>query len=201
VQAGSFQPSAIGVFMRKLNVYTVDHIDHLVQPKEFLETKLSSPALQIFTDFRQYSPSILDASTKALDALEMMNNEHSRLKLVVDAQEEMVGLISTEQLSTQNILQHLSKDVKATDLLVSELMRPRDRIIALSYQQIEHCTVGDVLNTLQHSGEPYCVVIDIENHQIRGVISAKDIADRLHIEPVAITRIPTFLNIFDQLSA
>lgn len=187
--------------MRKLNVYTVDHIDHLVQPKEFLETKLTSPALQIFTDFRQYNPSILDAKTKAIDALEMMNNEHSRLKLVVDANEEMVGLISTEQLSTQNILQHVSKDVKAADLLVADLMRPRERIIALSYQQIQHCSVGDVLNTLQHSGEPYCVVIDIENHQIRGVISAKDIADRLHIEPVAITRIPTFLNIFDQLSA
>ncbi len=187
--------------MRKLNVYTVDHIAHLVQPKEYAETKLTSPALQIFTDFRQYNPSILDAEAKALDALEMMNHEHTNLKLVVDANQEMVGLISTEQLSTQNILQHVSKDIKAADLLVSDLMRPREKIIALSYQQIEYCTVGDVLNTLQHSGEPFCAVIDIENHQIRGVISAKDIAERLNIAPVAITRTPTFLNIFDQLSA
>lgn len=187
--------------MRKLTVYTVDHIDHLVQPTEFSDTTLASPALQIFSDFRHSAPAILDAETKALEALDMMKHEHSTLKLVVDANREMVGLISTEQLSSQNIMQHVSKDVKASDLQVADLMRPRENILALSYQQIQYCTVGDVLNTLQHNGEQYCVVIDLDNHQIRGVISASEISGRLHLPPLEINKQPTFLNIFDRLYA
>lgn len=187
--------------MRKLTTYTVDHIDHLVQPTEFADMSLKSPALQIFNDFRTNPPAILDAETKALNALDMMKHEHSAMKLVVDANQEMVGLISAAELSNQNIMQHVSKDIKASDLAVADLMRKRENLIALSYQQLEHCTVGDVLNTLQHNGEAYCVVVDIEQHQIRGVISARDIASRLHIPPVEIARQPNFLNIFDRLYA
>ena len=98
-------------------------------------------------------------------------------------------------------MQHVSKDLKASELQVVDLMRHRDNLIALSYQQIQYCTVGDVLNTLQHNGESFCVVIDLENHQIRGVISARDIASRLHLPPLEIERQPTFLNIFDRLYA
>jgi DeoR family transcriptional regulator, catabolite repression regulator len=57
-----------------------------------------------------------------------------------------------------------------------------------------------VLNTLQHNGEQHCLVIDTDSHHIRGVISASDIASRLHI-PVHIEKAPTFLNIFDRMYA
>ena len=187
--------------MRTLTTYTVDHIDHLVQPTEFADMSLKSPALQILNDFKTNPPAILDAETRALDALEMMKHEHSALKLVVDANQEMVGVISTAELSNQNIMQHVSKDIKASDLVVADLMRKRENLMALSYQQLQHCTIGDVLNTLQHCGEAYCAVIDIEQHQIRGVLSARDIASRLHIPPVEIERQPNFLNIFDRLYA
>ncbi len=187
--------------MRMLNVYTVDHIDHLVRPAAVNDTKLTSPALQIFNDFKVSAPATVDSDTRALDAAEMFKHEHTSMKLVVDANQELVGLVSTDELSTQNIMQHVSKDVKATDLLVSDLMRKRDDIIALSYQQLQHCTVGDVLNTLQHNGEPYCVVIDLDSHQIRGVISAREIADRLHLPTPVIEPNPTFLSIFGQIYA
>ncbi len=187
--------------MRKLNVYTVDHIDHLVQPSEFHDTTLTSPALQIFNDFKVAAPAIVDADTPALEASEMMKHEHATIKLVGDAKQELIGLISTAELSTQNIMQHVSKDVKAADLLVSDLMRRREDIIALSYQQLQHCSVGDVLNTLQHNGEPYCVVIDLDSHQIRGVISAREIATRLHVPAPVIEPNPTFLSIFGQVYA
>jgi Mg2+/Co2+ transporter CorC len=119
---------------------------------------------------------------------------------VIDANQELIGLISYEQLSIQNVLQRLGKGVNRTDLTVADLMRPRSEIKALAYEQIKHCTIGDVLNTLQHNGEQHCLVIDTESHHIRGVISASDIANRLHI-PVHIEKAPTFLNIFDRMYA
>lgn len=187
--------------MRKLTVYTLDQVDHLVQPAEFQDATLTSPALSIFTDFRTSNPMLLDADTNAVEAEEMMRQEHNSLKLVVDRQQEMVGVLSSDHFTSQYLMQHVSKDVKARDLRVADLMRPRDAVMALSYQQIQHCTVGDVLHTLQQKGEAYCVVIDRDSHQIRGIISAREITNRLHIQPVQIEKTPALLNMFDRMYA
>jgi CBS domain containing-hemolysin-like protein len=61
-------------------------------------------------------------------------------------------------------------------------MQPRSNISALSYSDIEHATVGDIIDTLRCSGERHCLVVDDEHHWIRGLIAASDIALRLHIE-------------------
>jgi CBS domain containing-hemolysin-like protein len=184
--------------MKKLNLFNLNAIDHLVKPAEFTEADLASAALDFVSDFKTNSPMMIDANTCAVEAEEIMNHEHSKLKLVIDANQELIGLISYEQLSIQNVLQRLGKGVNRKDLTVADLMRPRDEIKALAYQQIQHCSIGDVLNTLQHHGEQYCLVIDTDSHHIRGVISASDIASRLHI-PVHIEKAPTFLNIFDRM--
>jgi CBS domain containing-hemolysin-like protein len=120
---------------------------------------------------------------------------------VVDAACEMVGVLSSDQFSSQNLMRLVSKDVKAKDLTVKDVMQPRADVMGLSYQQLQHCTVGDVLNTLQKAGEPYAVVIDHEKHQIRGIISARDITARLHIAPVQIEKAPTLLNMLNLASA
>lgn len=179
--------------MRTLTAYTLDQIDHLVQPAEFQDATLKSPALSIFTDFRSSNPMLLDENTPALEAEEMMRHERSQLKLIVDSNREMVGVLSSDQFSSQNLMRLVNKDVKAKDLTVKDVMQPRAEVMGLSYQQLQHCTVGDVLNTLQKAGEPYAVVIDHENHQIRGIISARDITARLHIAPVQIEKAPTLL--------
>lgn len=187
--------------MKKLTVYTLDQIDHLVQPSEFLDATLTSPALSIFTDFRTSNPSLLEADTNALEAEEMMRQEHAWLKLVVDNHREMVGVISNDQFTSQSLMQHVSKEVKAKDLKVADLMRPRSEVMGLSYQQIQHCTVGDVLHTLQQRGETYCVVVDRDSHQIRGLISARDISNRLHLEPLRIEKTPALANLFNRMYA
>ncbi len=122
------------------------------------------------------------------------------MKLVVDHDGEMVGLIHQEQLSAQAIMRRVAFGDSREDISVSDLMRPRERIKALAYQQLKNCNIADVINTLQSSGEQHCVVIDRESHQIRGVISAQDIARRLRVH-FTVQQPPTFLHIFDSISA
>ncbi len=186
--------------MKTLALYSVENIDHLVQPADFDGTTLQSPALAVVTDFKHNEPNMIDGHTAARDALHMMQREHSKLKLVVDQQGELVGLLPVEQLSEQAMMRHIAFGASRDDIRVTDVMRPRERIKALAYQQLQHCSISDVVNTLQSSGEQHCVVIDRENHQIRGVISAQDIARRLKI-PLHIQQAPTFLHIFDSLSA
>jgi len=186
--------------MKTLALYAVEAIDHLVQPADFEGATLSSPALSVVTDFKHSQPNMINASTSAADALEMMQQEQSKLKLVIDKEGELVGLLHIDQLSDQAIMRRIAFGQNRNDILVADVMRPRERIKALAYQQLKHCTIGDLVNTLQSSGEQHCVVIDRESHQIRGIISAQDIAKRLRMK-LHIQQQPTFLHIFDNLPA
>ncbi|MDX3772580.1 CBS domain-containing protein [Chromatiaceae bacterium AAb-1] len=186
--------------MKTLSLFAVEPIDHLVQPEEFAGPQLDSPAINIVTDFRHSQPTTINYAASAADALDTMQHENVRLKLVVDQDNEMIGLITLESLSDQSIMRHVANGTNRNDISVSDLMTPRSHLKALAYEQLQHCTIADIVNTLQSNGEQYCLVIDRESHHIRGVISAQDIAKRLHI-PLQIHKAPTFLSIFDSLYA
>lgn len=186
--------------MKTLALYPVEAIDHLVQPADFDGTTLTSPALALVSDFRNIQPNMINLSSTAIEALDMMQREKTKLKLVVDNSGELAGLLHIDQLSDQALMRRVAFGVSREDILVADVMRPRERIKALAYQQLQYCNIGDVVNTLQSCGEQHCVVIDRESHQIRGVISSQDIARRLRI-PLHIKQPPTFLHIFDSLNA
>ncbi len=186
--------------MKKLALFNLDAVDQLMQPTDFAETTLQSPALSVFTDFKQSQPTMIAGTTCAAQALTMMQQEHSQLKLVVDSHNVLIGLIHIEQLSEQAIMRQVIYGAKRHEITVSDLMRPRDKIKALAYQQLQNCTIADLVNTLQSSGEQYCVVVDRDRHHIRGLIHAQDLARRLRM-PLAIRQQPTFLRIFDSLNA
>lgn len=186
--------------MKTLPLYAVANTDHLVLPSDFNGADLNTPALELVNDFKHSAPAIIDADTSAADTLEMMQHEHSRLKLVVDNTGKLVGLIALEQLSGQAIMRRVANGDLRHEILVSDLMYPREQLKALAYQQLQTCTIANVIATLQHSGESYCLIVERHSHQIRGVISAEDIAERLHI-PLNINKTPTFLNIFGSISS
>jgi CBS domain containing-hemolysin-like protein len=185
--------------MKTLALYPVEAIDHLVQPADFDGTTLSSPALSVVTDFKHSQPNMISATSTARDALEMMQQEKTKLKLVIDNYGELAGLLHIDQLSDQALMRRVASGSSRDDILVSDVMRPRERIKALAYQQLLHCSIGDVVNTLQSCGEQHCMVVDRASHQIRGVISSQDIARRLRIQ-LHIQQKPTFLHIFDSLN-
>jgi Mg2+/Co2+ transporter CorC len=81
------------------------------------------------------------------------------------------------------------------DITVRDLMIPRSQQKVVNYQQLVDATIGDVLDALQTNGTLHCLVVDQEQHHIRGIISASDIARRLHI-PVEIATPTTFVDIF-----
>jgi CBS domain containing-hemolysin-like protein len=185
--------------MKTLPLFAIEAIDHLIQPADFDGTALTSPALNILIDFKHSQPNTILANTSAADALTLMQQEHTKFKLVIDNEDKLTGLIHLELLSDQAIMRHVAHGENRQDITVADLMRPRERIKGLAYQQLKNCTIADVVNTLQSSGEQFCLVIDRESHQIHGIISAQDIARRLRM-PLTIQQTPTFLHIFDSIS-
>jgi len=181
--------------MKNMQLTALDKIAHLVNPEQFNEITLHSPALSIFTDFKQHQPQVIEGDTPAFRTKYLMRKSHSQLKLVVDMAGELIGTISLNELSEQNFMLQQARGVARDDIQVRDLMVPRTNMKAIDYEQLQYASVGDVVDALKQNRVQHCLVLDVESHQIRGIISATDIATRLHM-PLEIEPPGTFLDIY-----
>lgn len=182
--------------MKNLAVFELAVNDHLVQPEEFEDIHASTSALAILTDFRSHKPHMVDSHLEATEALEVMLAEDVKTKIVVDDSKEFIGVISVDDLADHNmLLKQMALHVKRDELLVRDLMHARASIRAIDYEQFKLATVADVVSTLKKSHQEYLLVVDKDAHHIRGIVSAREIARRLHV-PVEIEKELTFVDIF-----
>lgn len=181
--------------MQNITLFPVDSVAHLVQPEEFDNLGLNSPAVEFFTDFKKHRPLTIEGSTLAVDVEMLMRKAHVRLKLVIDSNDEFIGIISTEELSEQNFMIRVANGEGRNEITVSDMMCPRHAILALDLEQLERSSIDDILTTLKRHGHQHCLVVDRRHNHIRGLISASDVARRLHM-PIKIEKVPTFVDIF-----
>ena len=181
--------------MKNLTVYAVDAIDHLVQPDEFDDVTPESSALTILTDFKNHRPHMVEAHIPAVEAAELMHQENINFKLVVDKHNEFIGLISIEDLSDQSILlTQVANGMHRDEVLVADLMHHRDAVRAINYEEFRRSSVADIIYTLQRHGQQYYIVVDRDQHHIRGVVSSTEISRRLHA-PIYVERQPSVADI------
>lgn len=184
--------------MKKLEFYSPDPAAHLVWPEDSDAISLHSPALSVFTDFKRHQPLVVDVHCVAAEAERLMLEAHVRLKLVVDGQRQFLGVVSLADLDTQERIKKVAEGFNRNELTVADFMRPRDSLRVLAFQQLAEARVMDLVEALKNNPDQHCLVIDFGNHQIRGVISASDMARRLKL-PLDINRHSSFFGIFTAL--
>jgi len=182
--------------MSVLTLHNVEPTDHLVSPAEFSDVELRSPALAVFTDFRRHEPFVIEGSTRAVDAAVLLRQCHNGIRLVVDRNDEFIGTISEADLSEARLLKRVATGEDRNEIRVVDMMMPRREVRALSYEDLKHATVRDLIETLQRQGEQHCLVINERTHNIRGFIAASDLRRRLHIS-LEEESTPTFARIFE----
>jgi CBS domain containing-hemolysin-like protein len=185
--------------MNHLNFFDTERIDEIAISDPALKIDLKSPALAIFTDFKAYKPPVVESDVKALDLEHWMRVEHVRLKIVVDRHDHFRGVIGLDDLSERQFLKRLTKGVRREDLPVTDFMQPKSHLKAFDFAELEHATVADVVAALKDSGMKYCLVIDREQHEIRGIIISNDIAARLQL-PLEMFRGHAFSDIYKTLN-
>lgn len=182
--------------MKTLNLFAVDDSLHLVYPEEFHYLTPEDPAMTVFTDFKQHTPQSVSYDVLADEAEVSMRQSHVRLKVVLDADGEMIGAISLNELDEQHFFQVFQLEgLKRNEVQVKDLMIPRHKLKALDYAELSRASVQNLMDTMKENYQQHCLVVDTERGQIRGLISATDIARRLHI-PVEIGRPTSFYDIF-----
>lgn len=185
--------------MKALTLHSLADCDRLASPDDNAALEMDSPAVGLFTDFREHEPQVVDATMRADAARREMLHTHGKMRLVVDHNDVFVGTVSVEQLAEAQLLAHLHKGDSRNEVVVSDLMTRRDRIHAVSYDDLTSATVADVIETLRSNGERHCLVVDTRTNQILGIIAASDIAKRLHM-PIEIKTAPTFGEIVSALA-
>ena len=186
--------------MKKLALYNLELVDDVVSPEQFVDMSLSSLATYFFTDFKKHKPLVIEANTLAKDALTLMQKSHVRMKIVISSTLSFRGVISTSELTERHIIQKISSGITREELTVADMMIPRDKLQAFLYDDITKVTIEDVIENLQTNGLQHCLVLDKDNHHIRGVISASDIARKLKL-PVEIHQPISFSTIFKALNS
>tara|TARA_R110002072_G_scaffold105615_5_gene230943 strand:+ start:1165 stop:1725 length:561 start_codon:yes stop_codon:yes gene_type:complete len=184
--------------MKKLDFYSVDNFDSLSWPTNPELIGVDSPALEVFTDFRVTQPLVIEANTLAIDAQKFMFHAHVRLKIVVDENNHFLGLLSLDDLSTQEIVKHVSKGDRREEMLVADFMRPKKDLQAFNYVAIQKASIMDVIQALKSAGQQHCLVVDFQEDKIRGIISASDISRKLKL-PLDIAMNSSFISIFNIL--
>lgn len=181
--------------MKNIALYDADQVDHLVWPENVQDITADSPAISVFTDFHHYEPLVIDADTLALDAEQMMKRSHVRLKLVIDRDAEFVGVIALDDLSDSEVIKKVANGFVRKELRVSDMMRRKQDLKVFHYDDLERMNVEQVLNVLKQYGHQHCLVVEHAHHQIRGIISASDIARKLKIA-ISIQQPPKFAELY-----
>ena len=178
--------------MHTLQLHKTDAVDSLAWP--VIENKVSfkSSAMAVFTDFKQHMPHVINEDALAVHIEKLMKQSHVRMMLVVDSQERFVGIVTSEDVSEQRIVQRVAEyKVHRDSLVVSDFMQPKTSLLSFDYEELVKSTVGDVIETLKDYGKHHCLVLERDVHEVRGVISVSDIARELKA-PLDIQDKPTF---------
>ena len=185
-----------------LNTVSVATIENIEQPVSDTLLNLQSPATEVFTDFSKNNPLMLEQSTPIKEALEMMKRSHVKLKLVIDSQESFRGIVSlADLLSVKTMQASQATRLHRDDLTVANIMTRRKDLHAIRYDGLASAKVGDLLATMKSFGDQHVLVVDTDKNSIRGLISARDIARRLHI-PVSINaRANSFAEVYQAIKA
>jgi CBS-domain-containing membrane protein len=154
------------------------------EPTTFTLVRADSPATCVMTDFKQVSVATIAPEATLAQANQTMISRGVRLLLVIDRNDEVLGLITARDTSGEKPIQMVQKHGgKFTDLLVKDLMCPRDDIDLIAIDDVLRAKVGDIVATLKALKRQHAMVGERDpitgQARIRGVFSATQIGRQL----------------------
>jgi len=182
---------------RELRILSTAAMGDIQHPEDVVTLDLHSPATAVFTDFTRQSPLMLEQSTSVVAAREMMKRTHVKLKLVIDSHEHFRGVITLEDLMSTKVMRGADQSgLRQHELTVAQVMTPRSALHGIDIRDLSSACIGDVLATMKKYGEQHVLVVDQQLGSIRGIVSANDIARRLHVPIVISEKANSFSDIY-----
>lgn len=156
---------------------------HEPAPAAAQRVSLDDPALAVMTDLKQVTAVTIDPEATIEHAMRVMVRRNVRLLLVVNIDNEVLGLITATDLLGEKPVQHVHEHGGSrADIQVRDLMTPHERLEAIEFEAVRTARVGHVLATLQHSRRQHALVIDADARdqaRVRGIFSTSQLSRQL----------------------
>ena len=162
--------------------------------------RLDSPALQVMTDLRKIPAATIDTDAPLDAANRFMIRRGVRLLLVTDDRRQVLGLITaTDILGERPVTFAVERVVNRQDILVHDIMTPRERLEVLWHAELVGAEVGHVVATLKATGRQHALVAetgaDGAGQTVRGIFSLSQIARQLGVTIASTEVASTFAEI------
>ena len=161
----------------------VEHL-HLYQNTSPELVKEDDPASTVMIPLTHGGSHFIETNDNIDAATQAMKIHHTSLLLVMN-DELLIGIITAQDLLGEKpiTLQQKSR-MQREDITVKMLMTPLNEILTLSFDDIVHARVGNVVQTLKHHHQHYALVIsqqpDHQQAQLHGLFIASQISKQLH---------------------
>jgi CBS domain-containing protein len=152
-----------------------------------LRVHANSPATDVMTDLSRVLAVTIDGGASIDDAHQAMIANRVRALFVVDDAQLVLGIITANDILGERPIQ-IAQDrgVRHVAILVSEVMTPAGSLEAMEFKEVQQVRVGDIIETLKHSGRQHALVIESGSANVassaltvRGIFSLTQIARQL----------------------
>ncbi len=168
----TFKPLELQRLKRRMNFH---------QPIESDEAKITmqSSAYSVMTDLARAKAVTIGPHESLFNANRRMISKGVRMLLVVDKDQQVMGLITATDVMGEKALRlGNKKGAHYHELQVDDIMTNYDELEVLCWRDVENARVGDIAETLKRAGRQHAIVVDGEKDAqiIRGIFSGSQLA-------------------------
>lgn len=156
----------------------------LMRPTQTLPQQVSvqDPAIDVMTDLSHVMAISVDPNLSIDKAEGRMKNGGVRLLFVLNEPGDLLGLITLNDIKGMRPMRFQREmGVSRGEVLVRDIMTPRDHLEAIAMEDVAMAKVGDIIETLKRTGRRHAIVIERtpSGPAIRGIFSATRIGRQL----------------------
>ena len=155
------------------------------KPRQTLPDRVSmdDPVTSVMTDFTVVTAYTIFPLETIEAAREKMIHRGVRMLLVVDDLNHILGLITSTDLTGEKPMQVVqTQGIRHSDVMVKDIMTPRERLEVLCIDDLQSACVGDVVTTLKAHGRQHALVVERTKDRsqiLRGMFSISQINRQL----------------------
>lgn len=170
----------------RLPARTLDNQTRLMRPKCVLPERvtLDSPALDSMTDFNRVTAFIATPGDTIAQAEERMHRRKVKLLFVMDARDNMIGLVTSTDIHGEKPMQIVqSRGIRRDEIQVADIMTPAPQLEVVDFDDLAHARVGHILETLKATGRQHALVVEQTDNgsKIRGLLSLTMLSKQLGV--------------------
>lgn len=144
---------------------------------------LDDPATQFMVDFQTNYAFTIKPDAPVTHALIEMEVSGSHILLVVDQEDNVIGIISSEHILGEKTIKLIhERRIPRHEVEVHMVMRPQAEVMAFEFASLKHAKVGNVISTMRNARQHYAFVVEFANtgkQSVRGMFSLSLLSKQL----------------------